>query len=63
MAPKAMWKSDVPQREFNDRPGAESSSSGMRLTQVYAKVAEPSCWKHAHPAKPVGTYGLGAKEF
>ena len=28
-----MWQSDVPARGFNDRPGAESSSSQWRLTK------------------------------
>ncbi len=43
MAPKSMWKSDVPERGVNGRPGADSSSSHVRSTQVYAQVAEPSC--------------------
>ena len=28
-----MWQSDVPARGFNNRPGAESSSSQLRLTK------------------------------
>ena len=58
-----MWKSDVPERGINGRPGADSSSSHVRSTQVYAQVAEPSCWKHAHRARSVRTYGLGGTEF
>lgn len=40
-----VWKSDAPERGVDDRPAARSSFSHVSLTQVYARMAVPSCWE------------------
>ena len=62
MAPKPTWKSDAPERGVNDRPAAQSSFSHVRLTQVYARMAVPSCWETCPSSQTRTDVRLSGKE-